>query len=424
MIDTVERLPRDDSLAAAQIRRLVMLRWLSVVLMFASALLLPRWLGLSLSVGPLLSVALALAAVNVVTLGGLGDAFFHRPLGVFVQLLIDVIAWSAFVFFTGGASNPLISLLLPLLAIGAAVLPALLAWMLTVCGVAAYSLLWQFHHPIRLADAQMAAHWHLAGMWITFALSAVVMVGFVLRMTMVLRERDAALARVAEERARDERVVALGNLAAGAAHSLGTPLGTIRLLSDEMLQTQGLDAELRGDIALIAEQVDHCRRTLALLTARAGRRRAEGGGRTAARRWVQQVVEQWQTQRPHAQAVLTCDSNLDGLDVVGDETLAQAIHTLVNNAADASADIVEVAARVERDRLVIEVCDRGPGLPARAGDDSAHVLPDADVTSGMGIGLFLARAALARVGGVLTHEPRDGGGTRARIELPLERVSA
>jgi len=414
---------RDEPLAAAQIRRLVMLRWLSVVVMLTSALLLPRWLGLSVSVGPPLSVAFALAAANLFTLAGLRGAIFRSQVWVFLQLMFDVLGWSAFVYFTGGATNPLISLLLPLLAIGAAVLPAPFAWILAACGVAAYSLLWQFHHPIRLADAQLAAQWHLSGMWITFALSAVVMVGFVLRMTAALRDRDRALAQVAAERARDERVVALANLAAGAAHSLGTPLGTIRLLSDELLQTRGLDAELRGDIELIGEQVDHCRRTLALLTARAGSRRAEGGGRIGARQWVQQVVEQWQVQRPRARASLVCAANLDGLEVVGDETLAQSIQTLVNNAADACSDVVEVCARVDGERLVIEVSDRGPGIPD-AIDTGAGDAMTGDGGAGMGIGLFLARAAIARVGGVLAHELRSGGGTLARIELPLERMRA
>lgn len=408
-------------LAATQLGRLLTLRWLSVAAMLAAALVLPPLLDIVVPLGPLLAVALALAALNLFTLAWLATAPAPRPLLPLAQLSLDLLAWSAFLYVIGGATNPLITMLLPLVAIGAAILPAGQAWLLAALAVGAYSLLWRFHWPIHLHDAAEAARWHLAGMWLTFALSAGVIVGFVVRMTGALRARDRALAEAQAARERDAHIVALGNLAAGAAHSLGTPLGTLRILVDELLRGPRPAAELHADLELMREQVDHCKRTLAELTASAGHLRAEGGAAVPARAWVESVLAQWQAQRPHAAAGLHTTPDLDALAIVADETLAQALHTLVNNAADVSPDSIEVDARREADDLVLVVRDRGPGIPdaLRAALGRA---PLADRPAGMGIGLFLAQAAVARHHGRLDFIAREGGGTLARMSIPLARI--
>jgi two-component system sensor histidine kinase RegB len=82
--------------------------------------------------------------------------------------------------------------------------------------VTAYSILWDFNEQLDIYDSGLAVHWHLAGMWLTFALSAGVIVWYVVRMTAAIRSRDHALAEAREARLRNERIVALGNLAAGA----------------------------------------------------------------------------------------------------------------------------------------------------------------------------------------------------------------
>jgi two-component system, sensor histidine kinase RegB len=408
-------------LIAGQVGRLVMLRWLSVGAMLLSALALPPMLGLSVPLGPLLSVALAMAAANLFSLAVLGAGIALPPRLPFFQLGVDILGWSAFLYFAGGATNPLISLLLPLVAIGAMALPPMQAWAIAGMAVLAYSLLWNFNHPIRLADAAMAAHWHLSGMWLTFTLSACVIVGFLLRMTSALRAQERALADAREARVRDERIVALGNLAAGAAHNLGTPLGTLRILVDELRADERIDPGIRADVDLMSDQIDHCKQTLAMLTASAGNRRAEGGGACTVRTWLEGEIARWREQRPHARAILACSPLLDDLEIVVDDTLGQAVHTMINNAADACPDPVEIEAGVSDASLFVEVRDRGPGI-TEALRGSLGNTPLEDRPAGMGIGLFLARAALERHEGGLSFGVRPGGGTVARMELPLERI--
>lgn len=408
----------------AQIYRLALLRWVSVAVMLAACWPLPAALGLGVPTGALLAVVLGMTAANFFTLGGLaGGRDDAAPWVPFAQLVLDLCGWGLFLYFAGGATNPLISMLLPLVAIGATVLPATQAWLLAVLAVGAYSLLWGYYRPIQLDDPALAATLHLAGMWLTFVLSAAVIVGFVIRMMDAIRARDRALAAASEEMARAAHIVALGNLAAGTAHNLGTPLGTMRIVIDDLLASPTTSGALREDLVLLHTQIDQCRQMLSMLTAEAGARRAEGGRALAASTWISDTIGRWRIQRPGATVAIRCDAALDDTSLVVDETLSQAVHTLVNNAADASGEPVEVQARIEDCALVIDVSDRGPGLPDGLRDTLGST-PCKDRPIGMGIGLYLARNTLQRHGGQLEFSPRAGGGTVARLRIPLEKIKA
>lgn len=408
---------------SSQLARLVVLRWLSAACMVAATLALPPLLDVELPQASMLAVAVTLAGCNLGTLAW----YASRPdppgaWGLFVQLLVDLAGWGVFLYLSGGASNPLISFFLPLVAIGAAILPALQGWLLAALAVAAYSVLWHVHRPIVFHVGADAMRWHLAGMWVTFVLSALAVVWFVARATAALRRRERELAAAREAQARDEQIVALANLAAGAAHKLGTPLGTLRILVDELARSAPA-GDINEDLALMREQIDHCKRILGALTADAGALRAEGGGVQAARIWVQTVTERWQRLRPHTRARLVCEPALDALHIVVDATLGEALHTLLNNAADVSPEDVELHAGLANGALCVAVLDRGPGIaPALQAELGRAPLGARD--GGMGIGLFLAHAALARVGGSLNLLPRAGGGTIARLCVPLERIRA
>jgi two-component system sensor histidine kinase RegB len=134
--------------------------------------------------------------------------------------------------------------------------------------------------------------------------------------------------------------------------------------------------------------------------------------------------------RPHAEVALELAPDLAELRLYADASLGEAVHNLIDNAANAQAetgqrDAVTVAAHRAGDELVIEVADRGPGMPAalRAGAGQAPRPPGpATRSGGMGIGLVLARSAADHHGGTLAFLPRPGGGTLARLTIPLRNV--
>ena len=119
---------------------------------------------------------------------------------------------------------------------------------------------------------------------------------------------------------------------------------------------------------------------------------------------------------------LSCSGPGEPPQVVVDETLRQALCSLLDNAADASA-AVDLCARWDGQAVLMEVADRGAGIPR----ELAPRLGQPFVTGkqgGLGLGVYLARAVIERLGGRLVIAPRDGGGTLAQVSLPLAALAA
>jgi signal transduction histidine kinase len=105
--------------------------------------------------------------------------------------------------------------------------------------------------------------------------------------------------------------------------------------------------------------------------------------------------------------------------------LARSLENLLSNAAKYAPDgPIDVIVRADESSAIVEVADRGPGIPA---EESEHVLApfarlDRDAeTPGSGLGLTVVQSMAARVGGLVEVLQRDGGGAVIRIELPLAR---
>ena len=195
------------------------------------------------------------------------------------------------------------------------------------------------------------------------------------------------------------------------------------VIAGELARRTDAAPDMKDDLALLREQIDHCKGIITGLAERAGQTRAEGGRAIGLDRWIEEIVARWRKLRPHARASLDLGGATPAPRVVGEATLEQALLNLFNNAADASPAGVEIAGEWDAAALRLEVRDRGPGI-----DDS--VLLDAGrafVTTraeGTGIGLFLAHAAVERFGGRIVLAQRDGGGAVTRVELPLDRILA
>ncbi len=288
-------LPADGAETLASMRRLVAVRWWVLVAAAVAILGLPALLAITLPTLPMLAVVFVALAWNGVSWRRLRAATAAGAGELFSQLCFDLVVFGALLFFGGGATNPLVSLLLPPVAVAALTLPPRLVAGIAALAVAAYSLLMVSFVPLPFDDPARAARLHLIGMWLTFVVSVALIGWFILRMTATIRRRDAELAQAREQALRDERVLALGTLAAGAAHELGTPLATMAVLAGELEHDAQVSADARADLKLLREQIAHCKRIISGLAgtrrrparrmrrAHALRRLARSGARRLAR---------------------------------------------------------------------------------------------------------------------------------------------
>jgi two-component system sensor histidine kinase RegB len=406
----------DPETTRATLRRLIQLRWWLLAGGTAALFAVPAWLDIPLPLAPLLAALALLAAFNAHAARRLSSGETLTGKALVVQVGVDLVVLGVLLFLTGGGANPLVSLLLLPVAAAALILPAVQAAAVAAAAVTVYSFLAVWFVPLQVGDPGRATSLHLAGMWLTFVVSVALIAWLIVRMTASIRSRDAALADAREQALRDERVVALGALAAGAAHELGTPLATIAVIAEELEADAALPAAVREDLALLRAQVANCKSIVTRLADRAGAARLEGARAVAADEWVREAVKRWQATRPRASCALRVAGVAPAPHIAVDETLEQALANLLNNAATAGGESVELRLDWNGGALTAEVADRGPGFPAPVLAQAGRG-PLVSTTGGAGIGLLLAYAAISRLGGRLLLENR--GGAVARIELPL-----
>ena len=404
------------------LRRLFILRSLMITGVLAILVVGGPWLDIDAPKLPLGIVAAAMLAINIFTWLRLRMAADITATEFFIQLIADVTSIAAILYFLGGATNPFAWFFLIPIMISATVLQGGYTWSLVLLTTACYSIL--MFYNVSLGQSHMSHdhgfQQHVFGMWFGFVLSAGLIAWFIVGMANTLRERDQHLAEAREKALRDERLVALGTLAAGAAHEMGTPLATMAVVTHELERDYDTDeyTELRDRMRLLRSQVDRCKEALSVMSASAGEARAESGHPMQVRAFIDDVASQWQSQQPDASLALRVHENVPAARILAERTLTQALVNILNNAADAAPDNIELEANWDNVQLDIAICDRGPGFSALA-DTSAGRTQFSTKEHGLGIGLLLARATINRLGGELNVTDRSGGGACAHIRIPL-----
>jgi len=367
-------------------------------------------------------VALA-AMVNAAIAVGLSRHRSMPPTAIVAALLLDVLLLTELLDLTGGPFNPFAVIYAAHVALAAVTLGRWASWIVGAAAVSAYGTLlyWntiegvEAHH--RINDFPT----HLFTMWVTASTVAELAAYFAV-------QASNAVEAMRLRATRSERLASLTTLAAGAAHELSTPLGTIAVAARELERAAasgGSLPALMDDARLIRTEVDRCQHILDQMSGRAGGSAADlsetidlaaavadARGYLPADRMARVIVE------------ATGDAALVHVSRAG---LRQTLSSLLTNALDASTGREPVRVTLHADGAArsarLEVRDRGPGMSpevlARAGEP---FFTTKDAGRGLGLGLFLARVFAERAGGSLSIAADQG--TTVVLELPLRAESA
>ncbi|MFO7603347.1 MAG: ATP-binding protein [Gammaproteobacteria bacterium] len=338
-----------------------------------------------------------------------------------IQLLVDISALTALLYLSGGAANPFTGLYLLPITISATILSARHTWGLALITIACYSLLIRYHIPLPMAHQHHGASvidLHIMGMWAGFIVSASLVAYFVVGMGNALRRQQQQLAQAREKALRDERLLELGTQAAATAHELGTPLGTIALLVDEIGDPHLPEAERQQQLQTLKQQVARCKQALSGLAAAAGNRPASAGHPQPVHLFLRDWLQQARQRHPDARLHIDLPTTETSPTLLADRTLHQALDNVLDNAIQVSPQEVEIWGLWDGGMLTLEIRDRGPGLDAEVRQQLGQA-PVETQQQGMGIGLFLSHAIIERFGGRLTLFERKRQGVTACITLPL-----
>lgn len=420
------------------------LNWLCIMRLFlitgASSIIIIAiyGLGLDLPQVPLWLIVFAISGYNYHTSLRLNQTEPVSDFEIFIHLSMDVICIALLLFLTGGATNPLIWIFLLPLIITGIILPKTYTWYMVFMTTTLYTFLIRFHIPLPTIAPQsldtnaldkFAIPYdnpffdvQIFGIWFGFALSAGLVAYFVVELASNLRERERKLAEARENALRDERVIALGTLAASAAHDMGTPLGTMAIVAHEINQDfqERHYPELHEKIQIIQEQINRCKEALSVMSATGGEMRAESGQIMKLDDYFDEVLHQWRTQQPSTKINLIIDPSVSKEQIIADRTLTHSIINIMNNAAEATHKTKGIDFHVycDEQNFHLKIRDYGPGI-----DEDILVLagkqPVVSKKSGLGVGLFLTYASINRLGGAIKLYNLDEGGACSEIVIPL-----
>lgn len=377
-------------------------------------------LGIDLAWQPMVLVWLGLALLNMYTAWRIRSGKGAEAAELFVQLTVDVIALTLQLALSDGISNPFAMFYLLQVAAAAVLLPAHLASLIGLLTLVGLSVISVVNVPMRWPLELDASFWQRMGVWVSLTLCIGMIAGFVIELSRSARARDEALAKARETLLKQDRMVAIGALAAGAAHELGTPLNTMTLLAQELAQEAATPAA-REDAQLLAAQLARCKQILARLTDTARDTLTSTTATVDAGQWAGQVVRDYELLNPQGHVQLTVAASAP---ILADPLITQSLVTVLDNARVMSRAPVEVLVDVAAGEVLVHVSDRGPGFAPQVLERFGEPFVSAR-SGGRGLGLYLAKSALEHLGGALSAENRmvesSVAGARVTLKIKVEK---
>lgn len=415
---------------------LLRLRWVAVIGQITTVAAVTAMFRADLQLVPLFSIIGLTAVTNLAFAAWLSyqerqsDGASGRSHLVLAGILAcDLLSLTGLLYFSGGPANPFAVFYFVNLSLAAVILPARWSWGLTALAVGCFGGLLVDHIPMPVLDQTVGPGLMFAGrrlqhVGLSIALIACggVITYFITRVTRELHQRESELRDAEQQRARSERLESLATLAAGAGHELASPLSTIAVIAKDLTKhLEGTNAppSVLEDVALIRSELDQCRRILDSMASGSGQALGEALQPVEVSTLVAEVLDGVR-RREHVTVNLSEDISQCRVLVPLTGT-SHAIRGIVRNALDASAfgEPVEFSASYDSEAAIFTVRDRGTGMSAdilsRAGDP---FFTTKEPGQGMGLGLFLARNIIERIGGDLKLASTPGTGTTVTIRLP------
>ena len=401
---------RDTRSDWVRLRTLIALRWMAIAGQLTAILVASAGFGLQLPLTPCLLAVAASVGLNLVVTARFPQNKRLSELEALLTLLFDLAQLTLLLAFTGGLTNPFALLILAPVTISASALELRTTLVLGAAAILFVTLIALVFQPLRMADGRFLQIPPLFafGFWLSIVIGILFLGFYTRRVAMEIRAMADALLAAQMALAREQKLTDLGGVVAAAAHELGTPLATIKLVSAEMIDELANHPELRADAMLIREQADRCRDILRSM-GQAGKddlhlRQAPFSTviREAAEPHLsrgKEVLFQFQPQPGSAArqpAILRRPELIHG------------IRNLLQNAVDFARSRVWVDGSWTEDTILLRIADDGEGYPpqmiGRIGDPFVRfrragtvdlLRPDYE---GMGLGLFIAKTLLERTG--------------------------
>ncbi len=397
-----------------RLRTLIHLRWLAIAGQLVAITVVSRGLGISIPLGLCYLAVGASIIVNLLAIFLFPENKRLTEVQALVLLLFDLAQLCLLIGVTGGLTNPFTLLILAPVTISASALGLRSTLILGTSAIVLVSVVAVLSRPMILPDGTPLAVPPLfaIGFWTAIVVGIVFLGIYSRRVATETRAMSDALLATQMALSREQKLTDLGRVVAAAAHELGTPLATIKLVSSELMSELEGQPDLYDDVKLIREQADRCRDILH------GMGRAGKDDLHLRQAPLETLLRE--AAEPHLVRGKTVVFDLhpgSGADpqqpvVLRRPEVIHGLRNLIQNAVDFARTSVWIEGEWTARSLLVRIVDDGEGFPpqviGRIGDPFVRARRDdrphrqRPEYEGMGLGLFIAKTLLERTGATLT----------------------
>lgn len=393
-----------------RLRTLMALRWTAVVGQLAAIGLATFYFEMILPLDLCMMVVAASILANLFSIYVFPENKRLTEIEALLTLMFDIGQLSLLVILTGGLTNPFILLVLAPVTVSASALRLRTTVILGSTAIVFVTIAALLSIPMRYEDGTSLTIPPLFafGFWLSIVVGILFIALYARRVATEIRAMGDALLATQMALAREQKLTDLGGVVAAAAHELGTPLATIKLISTELISELGDKPELLEDAQLIRSQADRCRDILRNM-GRAGKndlQMRQAPLESLLREAAEPHASRGKTLHFHIQPKVGATAKQPIL--LRKPEVIHGLRNLVQNAVDFARSAVWIEAEWSDKVIRVRIVDDGPGYPpnviGRIGDPFVRSRRfEQDLTlrpeyEGMGLGLFIAKTLLERSG--------------------------
>jgi len=319
-----------------------------------------------------------------------------------IFLLIDIFQLSSLIYLTGGVLNPfVIFLIIPSVFASSNLglrtnLLLVATTLLTIIFLTFYS---------KDLPAPLSDHFHVSPYYnYSIPISLIIALLFLNYFAMIFgaesRIRKEALNKMEEVMAKEHEMLSLGGQAAAAAHSLGTPLSTIKIITQELSKQLKNQKDVIQDIQLLSSQVERCNQILKKLSLDPNQEDDFIDEDLSMKDYLKEIVSSFQ-ETSEKKFLLNFDQNSNSRKITKSIEIVYGLRNFIGNANKFSKNKIFITLKSDSDNTEIIIEDDGEGYPGdilpKIGEPYLKSIKERDKSKiGLGLGLFIGKTLLEK----------------------------
>ncbi len=320
----------------------------------------------------------------------------------FIHLLIDIIQLGGLLYLTGGIKNPFIIFLIIPSVFSSSNLGFRTNSFLVFITILLILFLTFFSQDL---PAPLNQHFHVSPYYsysipIALIIALLFLNYFAIIFSAESKLRKDALNKMEEIMAKEHEMLSLGGQAAAAAHSLGTPLSTIKIITQELSNQLKGQKEVMQDINLLSSQVERCNKILKRLSLNPNEEDDFIDEDLSMKDYLKEIILSFK-ETSKKEFILNTDQDLNSKKITKSIEIVYGLRNFIGNANKFSKSKIFVSLKSDNDSTVITIEDDGEGYPndilSKIGEPYLRSVKSFNKEkTGLGLGLFIGKTLLEK----------------------------